>query len=311
MSSPTVLPRRQIHWLQVFAFVSVYFIWGSTYLAIRFVITTLPPWLMASGRFAAAGFVMLILAAFKRESPLSPQEKSYAWKTGPLLMLANATVCYVEKWIPSGVVAVIIGAMPIWVMLFGRFVFARARLSKQKYFGATLGLVGVACVAWNDQSAPIDGLAKYILIILIFSSWAWAFATQLQKNMGHAVVSPLRYAGVQMLTGSVVTLCVSLAFGEVNNFHFNDVTASSFFAWLYLVLFGSVIAFTAYSYLAQVVEPHMLSSYALVNPIIAVFLGSLIGHEALSPVFFSSTAIVLAGIVLLIFDFRKSSARRE
>jgi drug/metabolite transporter (DMT)-like permease len=299
--------RRQ--YLLLGSFAAVYFIWGSTYLAIRYAIQTIPQWGMAASRFLVAGSVMLLLARLRKESPLIAREKKFAALTGVALMSANAVVCYLERWVPSGIAAVVVGAMPIWVLITGKLFFKTENYGLRKWLGALIGLLGIIFIAEGQVDSRLNGFEKYAVFFLLISSWLWAIGTHLQKKAG-VIKSSFRYTAWQMLAGAVLVSIVSLIFGEFATFKLNEVSLHSFEAWLYLVIFGSIIAFTAYSWLGRNVEPPLLSTYALVNPVIAVLLGWWIAGESVTLKFFGATALVLLGLSLLLIKPLKKMGHR-
>ncbi|RYZ84622.1 MAG: hypothetical protein EOP06_17740, partial [Proteobacteria bacterium] len=187
-----------------FAFLAVYLIWGSTYLAIKYAIATIPPWSLSTLRFSVAGVVMMLLALAMRETRLKKSELKIALLSGPLLVVANGVVCVVEQWIASGVAALIIGAMPIWIMFIGWLAFQQAKPDSRKLIGAVLGLMGVALIAgggFSSQSAN----ASLGNLILIGSSLLWAVGTLIQRKTGK-IQSPFLFSGVQMAAGSLITM---------------------------------------------------------------------------------------------------------
>lgn len=286
----------------ILCFAAVYIIWGSTYFAIVYAIQSIPPWTMSSGRFFVAGALMLVLAAFKKEASLSRHEKMYSAISGVFLIFANGVVCVAEKTVSSGTVAVIVGAMPIWIMLLGWGAFSQSRPSLMKLVGSLVGLSGVVLIA-TDGISGVNGNSgsSFGALMLLGSSMAWAIGTLLQRRVT-TVKSPIRFTGLQMLFGAVITLLMAFIFEKPWQISISSITTASWLATAYLVVFGSMIAFTAYSWLARHVEPHIVSSYALVNPVIAVWLGWFFLKEPLSSQFFLATALVLVGLSLLLFQ---------
>jgi drug/metabolite transporter (DMT)-like permease len=280
------------------AFTSVYVIWGSTYLAIWYAIESIPPWVVTSTRFYLASAIMLGLSLFKQEARLSLQEKKNAGLSGICLVVANGIVCVVEQWVPSGIAAVIIGAMPIWMMGIGFLLFKEAKPTARKFFGAIIGLTGVALIASSQKTSSSSIYAQYGAMILFVSSWIWAFGTLVQRKV-KGLKSPLKYSALQMVCGAVVATLFSLVFERPWTLNLETVRASSVAALLYLVIFGSVIAFSAYSWLSRNVQPHLVSTYALVNPVIAVALGWILAGEKVGPLFALATFLVLIGLTLL------------
>ena len=290
------LSHRQ---LALLCFFLVYVIWGSTYLAIRYGIETLPPWMMSSVRFFVASFLMWILSRWKKENAtLTSAEKKSAIISGLLLVFANGMVGCVELSLPSGLVAVVIGAMPIWIMGIGWLFFDQARPTLQKSIGALIGLAGIALIATNESG---DGHGARNLIgaaTLFFSSWCWAFGTLVQRKTP-GVKSVFKYSALQMVCGACGVGILSLILEKPWAFDFSAVSQASLIALLYLILFGSVVAFTAYAWLSRNIEPSLVSTYALVNPVIAVLVGWAWKAEVVDSRFFTATILVLLGLSLL------------
>lgn len=285
--------------MKISAFLAVYVIWGSTYLAIRYAIESLPPWTLSSLRFFLAGGLMFLIARVRGESLLDVRQLRVAAISGAMLVFANGIVGVAEKWMPSGVVAVVIGLMPIWIMLMGWALFREARPTFGKIAGALIGLAGIALIA-KSQSSPLtaEGYAAYGLLILLISSWTWAGGTLIQRK-ALQVKSAFLFSSVQMLSGAVFVGIVSLIFEKPWAHDWAAVSASSWAALAYLVVFGSVVAFTAYAWLSRNVTPSLLSTYALVNPIIAVYLGWLFLSEPLTLDLAFATVLVLIGLAFL------------
>ncbi|AGH96705.1 EamA family transporter [Pseudobdellovibrio exovorus] len=286
----------------ILCFAAVYIIWGSTYFAIVYAIQSIPPWSMSSGRFFIAGLLMLGLSLLKKEKPLSRHENIYASISGLFLIFANGIVCVAEQTVSSGIVAVIVGAMPIWIMLLGWVAFSQARPTLQKMVGSLIGLSGVVLIATDSVSTSTSsvGSSSMGMLLLMGSSFAWATGTLLQRKVT-AIQSPVRFAGLQMFVGAVGAFVMAVIFEKPWQISWASVTVTSWLATLYLVVFGSMVAFTAYSWLARNVEPHLVSTYALVNPVIAVWLGWFFLKEPLSSRFFLATILVLVGLSLLLF----------
>ena len=283
----------------IFAFAAVYIIWGSTYVAIRTAIETMPPWGLSAARYAMAGVVMLVLARFRREPKLARDEFRVAAASGPLLVAANGFVCVAEQWVPSGVAAVVIGAMPIWTMLIGWAAFRQAPPSLRKMCGALIGLVGIMIIASGDLAPVQAGSSSFGVLYLVGSSWLWTSGTLIQRRVPN-VKSAFAFSGWQMLVGSLLAGSFSLAFEKPWTISWSDLSAASIAAFVYLVVFGSIVGFTAYSWLSRNVEPHLVSTYALVNPLIAVALGAAIYREAIGLDFLLAAGFVGVGLTLLI-----------
>lgn len=285
--------------LLILAFAAVYIVWGSTYLGILYAIETIPPWALTSIRFVVASSCMGLASLAKGEAPLARDEKKFSALSGILLVSANGFVCVIEKWVPSGIAAVVIGSMPIWIMLIGWIGFQTSRPELRKIVGACVGLIGIAMIATGDTHSNDTGIfGAYAPLALCISSWLWATGTLVQRK-AKAVKSGFSFLSVQMASGAAAVVCMSCIFERPWSYDWHLVSTRSWYALLYLIIFGSLIGFTAYSWLARNVEPHLVSTYALVNPVIAVWLGWLLADEPLTAKFIVSTVLVLVGIIIL------------
>lgn len=289
----------KINEVAIFAFLSVYIIWGSTYLAIKYAIETLPPFGMTSIRFLAAGIILHFMGLYKNEAPLTVEEKKVSSLSGMLLIFANAIVCVVEFWVPSGIVAVIVGAMPIWIMFMGWFFFQQGKPTTLRVSGSLVGLFGVGMVTFGGTIPVVSGIGRFGTVFLLSSSLLWATGTLLQRKV-QGVQSIFRFSSYQMICGAIPIGIISLVFERPWEIWNSGVSLASLFALLYLILFGSVIGFTAYSWLSRNVEPHLSSTYALVNPIIAVILGTIFFNEPISSKLLVAGLIVLIGLAMII-----------
>lgn len=293
MSKPAGLTRTAI-----LALAAVYVIWGSTYLAIKIAIESFPPWFLSSARYLIAGLLMLAVAMFRRDARLARSEVRIAVASGALLVVANGMVGVVEQWIATGMVAVIIGAMPIWIMFLGWLAFAQPRPTLQKVVGALIGLGGIVLIAGDNFTSHAPH-AAFGNVLILLSSWLWAAGTLIQRRAA-GLNSLWLFSAVQMLAGSAVTLLFSLALEKPWTIPWQDVGAGPLLALAYLVVFGSLVAFTAYGWLSRNVESHIVSTYALVNPLVAVALGFAVFREPLNAQFVAATMLVAAGLAIFL-----------
>ena len=286
----------------ILAFASVYLVWGSTYLGILYAIETIPPWALTAMRFLVAGACMSVFAYFKNEPTLTNAQKKIGVQSGILLVLANGIVCVVEKWVPSGIAAVVIGAMPIWIMLIGWISFGTGRPTLRKIVGACIGLLGIAFIAAGDTHSDSSGIfGEFAPLVLLVSSWLWATGTLMQRRLVN-MKSGITFLAWQMMSGALTATILSCAFEMPWAYDWSVVTAKSWLALLYLIVFGSLVGFSAYSWLSRNVEPHLVSTYALVNPVIAVLLGWFLANEELTGKFIGATVLVLIGLGLLMLQ---------
>ncbi len=282
------------------AFVTVYVIWGSTYLAIRFGVETLPPFLMAGVRFVLAGS-LLFLWELRRGSPLPTllQWRSAAVIGSLLLLVGNGGVTWAEQSIPSGVTALLISTTPFWFVVIDWLFFGGVRPSRHIVIGLIIGLCGVVLLIGPDRiltggGFPISG----ILVLMIATiSWAWG---SLYSRRAVLPSSPFMATAIEMLAGGGMLLVFSTIVGEPFRLDPATVSAKSLLALGYLFLFGSLLAFTAYTWLLGVSTPARVSTYAYVNPVIAVVLGWTLGGEEMTGRIIVSALIIVVGVVLIV-----------
>ena len=281
----------------------VYIVWGSTYLAIAVMVETLPPLLGAGARFTVAGAVMVaVLAARGRRIRFTRAHVLSALLVGTLLMGANAVVSVAEQEVPSGIAALLIGSVPLWVIVMRRA--TGDGVSPRSIAAVLVGFVGVALlVRPGEQSGEATVIG---LLACVFAAMMWAggsFASPRVRLPGDLLVS----TGWQMLLGGLVCLAAGLAAGELGDVDPGAFSARSLVALAYLVVFGSWLAFTAYAWLLQNAPISKVSTYAYVNPVVAIVLGWLILDEVITPMTLLGAAIIVVSVALVI---RTEASRR-
>lgn len=283
------------------AFAAVYVIWGSTYLAIRYAVATIPPFLMGGARFLISG---LLLYAFTRlrgtTAPTRVQWRS-ALVTGVLLLLGgNGAVIWSEQHVPSGLVALIVAIVPLWMVVFEWARPGGKRPAPAVFVGLGLGLVGLGLLIGPDAFAR-GGASKLDVaaaLVPVAGSMLWALGSIYSRYAPRAASAQLA-TGMQMLMGGAAFVVVSVLVGEPRHFNPGAVTAPSVVGFLYLVTFGSLIGFTAYIYLLGATTPAKASTYAYVNPVVAVMLGWAVAGEPLTPRMLVAAAIILGAVALI------------
>lgn len=268
---------------------AVYLIWGSTYLGIRFGLQGFPPFLMAGLRFVAAGSaVYLWLRMRGQRAPTARQWRNAAFMGVLLLGLGNGLVSVAQQWVASGLAAIAVASMPLWAALFG-LAFGR-RYRGLEWLGVLVGFAGVLLLNAGEalQARPLAALA------LVVAAASWAFGSVWSR--GRDLPPPLMSTAAQMLTGGVVMLAFGLATGERIA---GPPPAVAVAALAYLAVFGSIIGFGAYIWLLNHVRPALATSYAYVNPPIAVLLGALLAGEQVSLQTLVAMAVILSGVVLI------------
>lgn len=275
------------------ALATVYLVWGSTYLAIRVTDRTLPPFLMSASRFLAAGVILYAIAARGCARPTLREWRAAAIVGGALLLIGNGGVAWAETRLDSGLVALIVAIIPLWVAVLNRAVLGR-RLARGAVVGLVIGFGGVALLV--RPGAGVDVVAA---LALVGSTFGWA-AGSLYARDAPLPASPLLSAAMQMLTASAMLGVAGLIFGEARRVHESSFTAQPLIAFAYLVAIGSVVAFSAYAWLLKNVRISVVSTYAFVNPVVAVALGALfLGESIGSGTLLAGLAIVLAVVLIV------------
>jgi drug/metabolite transporter (DMT)-like permease len=284
----------------VLAFAAIYLIWGSTYLAIRFAVETLPPFLMLFARFFTAGAVMYLFLRWRGEGRPKAREWGGAAVVGGLLLLGGTgAVGWAEQWIPSGLAALIVAIVPVWMVLLDWVGPAKRKPTGTVVAGLILGLVGVAVLV-----GPVDlsgsGRMQFIgSAVVVFGTLSWATGSVYGSRLPHPS-SPWMSAALQMITGGLLLLAFGTAMGEWSRVDPGQMSARSLGALAYLVVFGSLIAFAAYVFLLRHEVAARVGSYAYVNPVVAVFLGWALAAEPVTGRTVMAAAIILTGVVLIV-----------
>jgi drug/metabolite transporter (DMT)-like permease len=278
------------------AFAAVYVIWGSTYLAILWAIQTIPPFTMAGARFLVAGGLMYAWARLRGAPNPSAAEWRAAFVIGTLLLLGgNGGVVWAETRVPSGLAALFVGAEPLWAVLLDWARPGGTRPRALVIAGLLVGFGGVALLAAPGTAAGTDLLG---IAALLAATISWAAGSIYSR---HATVpaNPLMSTGIKMLTGGLVLAAVGAAAGELSGFDIATVSAKSALAWSYLVVFGAIAAFSAYMYLLAHTTIAKASTYAYVNPIVALLLGWGLAGEALTARTWLAAGVIIGGVALI------------
>jgi drug/metabolite transporter (DMT)-like permease len=289
--------------LLIAAFAAVYIFWGSTYLAIKYAIETLPPFLMAGSRFVFAGLILMTWARFSKDYE---RPKAAHWKTsfivGTLLLLGgNGGVVFAERYISSSLAALLVATEPFWIVLLSWLWLKGARPNWKVALGLAIGFFGVwLLISGQHSNASENSGAMNIFgtlaVVVAAMSWATGSIYGLRSPVPK---SSIQTSGMQMFSGGLVLLFVSLISGEISKFNITQVSSNSWFGLIYLIIFGSLIGFTAYSWLLKNAQPAMVATYAYVNPIIAVLLGWLIANESFTGQMLIGAAVIVGSVVLI------------
>lgn len=285
--------------LVVLAFAAVYVIWGSTYLAIRLAIETLPSFLMAATRFLIAGAILFTLSLFNGEkirTSFSQWPKAFAIG-GLLLLCGNGGVTWAENYVASGLAALLVATEPLWVVMLNWGITKR-RPNSKVLLGVFIGLAGVTLLVSKGLDASGSRLSLIGGGVVVLAGMAWAGGS-VYSNRRPIQATTSMVSGMQMLAGGSLLLLLALVTGDFARLSFENASWVSIGAFSYLTLFGSLVAFTAYSWLLNNVTPARAATYAYVNPVVAVLLGWLIASEPLTLRMMVAAAIIVGSVVLI------------
>lgn len=293
----------------VLAFSAIYLIWGSTYLGIRVAVETMPPFLMAGMRFAVAG--ALIIAFLRARG--APWPKASQWKDqviiGVFLLLGgNAVVTWAEQKTPSGLTSLLLGASPLFLIILDWIRPRGIRPTVILVIGAAVGMAGIALLL-GPNSIPAGYRPPAVYIVAIFlSSISWWIGSLYSKHISTGTAL-LMGSAMQMLSGSVCMLLIGLILGEGRGFHTSNVSLRSWAAFAYLIVMGSLIAYPVYVWLLEHCSPAKVSTYAYVNPVVAVFLGWAILGEPLNARIILASVVIIGAVAIITVGRTKSPAK--
>jgi drug/metabolite transporter (DMT)-like permease len=285
--------------MTLLAFAIIYFVWGSTFIFIRIGVSEVPPFLFASSRFIIAG-LLLLLWTIARNDPLPTRRE---WPSILLIALIifvgdYGLLFWAEQRVPSGVAAVVMATIPAFMAL-SEIIFLRTqRLTLRLALALLIGIGGVAVLMSRSLllgNTPIDTAGA---IALLIASLNWAIASTLTRKLP-LPASKVMSSGAQMLSGGLMLFLVSITSGEPRRFHLASVTPAGWVSFVYLIIFGSIIGFTAYLWLIHHESPTRVGTYAYVNPVVAVMLGYLFGNEGLGHRTVLGTLFVLISVIVI------------
>jgi drug/metabolite transporter (DMT)-like permease len=281
------------------ALVLVYLVWGSTYLAIRFAVASIPPFLMAGIRFLTSGFILFFFLLIKGErKPIFIHWKSAVIIGFFLLLIGNGGVSWVEQKMPSAIAALLVGTVPLWIALLEWAWKKGKRPSMFTWAGIFLGILGIFLLVFGREGNGDLQINPWAAGLLVFTSLAWAWGS-LYARSAPLPSSALMSTAMEMIAGGLLQLIFGALIGEFTHFHISQITVTSAESWVYLSLIGSLVGFTSYIWVLQKANAELASTYAFVNPVIAVFLGWLFAGEALSPSLFLAAAFIIGAVVLI------------
>ena len=290
--------QRQ-RWKTLSAFAIIYFVWGSTFLAIRIGVHEVPPLLFAAMRFLVAGIVLYGWMIARGERSPNTRQWLSAFLLGMLIFVFDyGLLFWAEQRVPSGIAAVMLATIPAFMALSEIVILRTQRLTVRLALALLIGIGGVAVLmshSLNLGGAPIETKGA---VALIFASMSWSVASALSRKLP-LPSSKVMSSGAQMLAGGILLTLAAAAFGEFRGFRPSTVSNEAWFALLYLIVAGSIIGFTAYVWLIHHESPTRVGTYAYVNPVVAVLLGYFLGGEALGPRTILGTLFVLISVVVI------------
>lgn len=291
------------------ALITVYIVWGSTYLAIRFAVESMPPFLMAATRFLIAGSILLAWRVFAKDRLPTRIEWRSAAIVGLLLLTGgNGAVVWAEQHVASGIAALIVGSAPLWMVAIDAIRPGGYKANVQTWLGVMIGFCGILILISPWQMAGNSSqMDIYGILALLLGAFLWAVGSLYSRN---AVLpaSPLMGTGMEMLMGGAGLLILGTLTGEWGRVDLSSITSRSIAGLVYLIIFGALIGFAAYTWLLRNAPTPLVSTYAYVNPLVAIFLGSLLAAEPLTPRILISALIVVSSVALINTANRKKSA---
>jgi len=286
-------------WKTLLAFAIIYFVWGSTFLAIRVGVREVPPFLLAAMRFLVAGlFLYGWMIAHGERSPTGRQWTSASLLAILIFVLDYGLLFWAEQRVPSGIAAVMMATIPVYMALSEIVFLGTQRLTVRLALALFIGIGGVAVLmsrSLNLGGAPIDGAGAMALMI---ASMSWSVSSALTRKLP-LPSSKVMSSGAQMLAGGVLLTLTAAALGEFHSFHPWTISRSVWLSLLYLIVAGSIVGFTAYVWLIHHESPTKVGTYAYVNPVVAVLVGHFLGGEALGLRTILGTVFVLIGVVVI------------
>ncbi len=279
----------------------LYIVWGSTYLGMKLAIDTIPPFVMGFIRFVPAGILLAGGVAIRSRGsisrPTGVQVRDAAIVGALLLLGGTGLVAWGQQTIPTGIAAILVALVPMWLAIFGRILFGD-RMPAVATIGIAVGLVGVAILAWPAGGA--GDLDPAGLLALIVSPLLWSMGTLYAAKRAVLPRPVLFSTGLQMVAGGIAFLVAALVTGETAGFELSAVSATSWFGIVYLVVVGSLVGFTTFAWLLTVAPLRRVSTYAYVNPVVAVILGWLILGETLTERTLVASVVILVAVVLIV-----------
>lgn len=294
--------------MKIAAFLSIYLIWGSTFLATRFAVATIPPFFVSGTRFFLAGLVLFAFAQARNPTRLNWRNWAAATSMGALFFLiCHGGLCWAAQHVPSGVAALLMSSTSLWTALIEVGLQTSTRPNKRMLAALSIGFVGMAMLVIRPEVLQGSNVGSMGAIVVLVGAFSWALGTVLTRRVP-LPKTPMLASGMQMMGGGGLLLLAGFASGQANGFTLSHVSTPSLWAMLFLTLIGSLVGFTCYVYLLSVSTPTRVATYAYVNPIVALFLGWIVGGEHPSTLSLVASGVVIAAVATVISSKQKAAA---
>ncbi|HSS96197.1 MAG TPA: EamA family transporter [Terriglobales bacterium] len=287
------------YWQILLAFGIIYFVWGSTFFAISVGVHEVPPLLLADMRFFVSGIVLYVWLLLRGEPSPTLREWGSASMVATLVFVMDyGCLFWAEQRVPSGIAAVILATIPVFIALMEILILRTQKLTARLGLALLIGIGGVAILMNHSFSAGEAPISRAGAAALLFAAFTWSIATVLTKKLPLPASKPMSSA-VQMLSGGVQLMVISAIFGEFSGFHAGAVSSKAWLALAYLIVFGSIIGYTAYIWLLHHKSPTLVGTYAYVNPVVAVILGYFAGGETIGARTAAGILLVLVSVITI------------
>ena len=280
------------------AMAAVYLFWGGTYLGMRLALTSMPPFLMAGSRFLAAGGALYLFRRARGDARPSLSQWKSAGVIGALLLLGgNGLTAWAEQTVPSSIASLVVATVPMWMAAIGHYT-KETRLTPGEMVGLAAGFAGIGILVFTSKMDESQALDPTGLAALFLAAVLWASGSMYTRR-AQLPASPLLSTAMQMISGGALLIVLSLATGDFRAFDPSKLSPRSIAGLAYLVVFGSIVAFSCYTWLLKRAEPTLVSTYAFVNPVVAMLLGCLAGGEKIGPGALAAAAVIIGAVALI------------
>ncbi len=293
------------------AFAAIYIIWGSTYLAIRYAVETIPPLMMIGIRSITAGAILYFFSRFKSKEKIRRENILPLFTLGALFFLiGHGLLAWAQQYVPSGMAAVLVTPEPLWIMGIEWFYLKDTRVKLRGILGLFLGFGGVVYLIASTTISTTSENNFLGSALIVIGTLSWGVGA-VYSRVANVPKSPVLSSGMELIFGGTLVLITSFMLGEQSQFHLSQVSLKSFFGILYLIIFGSVIAFSAYIWILGHTSVTRISTHTYVNPVIAVFLGWLFANEQITTTLLISTGIIIISVYLVLSDQYRNRKNKQ